>query len=233
MQLDMWSCGVTLFFALSATHPFDDHARIPEWKVIRSVITEEMIADGELPPLAEAVRSSGEVQGGSSFDALFDQTPRNSMISLAQELVQLGVDPHMSMPVPFEDIVLAQQQQEDKESDIDGESFFEEQLEPQQNWQMERQYLRNIMHGELPGIPSLLINDPAGKSIFPLSTFVVDLAQACIAGQSMIAGLINVSSEERLTATTALSHEWFTSAQPGLSTMYNHRVLAEIAEHRC
>ncbi|KAE8214202.1 hypothetical protein CF327_g2394 [Tilletia walkeri] len=231
--LDMWSCGVTLFFALSATHPFDDHARIPEWKVIRSVITEEMIADGELPPLAEAVRSSGEVQGGSSFDALFDQTPRNSMISLAQELVQLGVDPHMSMPVPFEDIVLAQQQQEDKESDIDGESFFEEQLEPQQNWQMERQYLRNIMHGELPGIPSLLINDPAGKSIFPLSTFVVDLAQACIAGQSMIAGLINVSSEERLTATTALSHEWFTSAQPGLSTMYNHRVLAEIAEHRC
>ncbi|CAD6910609.1 unnamed protein product [Tilletia controversa] len=213
-HLDMWSCGVTLFFALSATHPFDNDAKIPDWKIIPNVIEEEMIADGELPSRDVSERSGDRAQDNDVLNTLFDTTPQKSMLSLAQELIQLGVDPGMGMPEPFNAILEAQtqgQEQQEDESDIDGEPIAEG-TGRQKSWHMEREYLRNIMHGHLPGIPWLLTKDAAGQSI--------------------IAGLINVSSEERLTAAAALNHEWFTSAQPGLSTMYQHRVLSQTSEQR-
>ncbi|KAE8194283.1 hypothetical protein CF328_g4796 [Tilletia controversa] len=198
----------------TATHPFDNDAKIPDWKIIPNVIEEEMIADGELPSRDVSERSGDRAQDNDVLNTLFDTTPQKSMLSLAQELIQLGVDPGMGMPEPFNAILEAQtqgQEQQEDESDIDGEPIAEG-TGRQKSWHMEREYLRNIMHGHLPGIPWLLTKDAAGQSI--------------------IAGLINVSSEERLTAAAALNHEWFTSAQPGLSTMYQHRVLSQTSEQR-
>ncbi|KAL9939748.1 hypothetical protein V8E36_001565 [Tilletia maclaganii] len=196
--LDMWSCGVTLFFALSGYHPFDNTATVPNWALIPKVIEDELVAQGEWPAANTAVPD------GSEYLQLSPPAPQpttRSLPTLAQELLQMGVDVGMSPPPSFHN----------KYSDANAAAAAAEKKEegkaddaPKVH-ETEREYVRKILHGDLPDLPWLLSSDPAG--------------------QGMIRGLIQVSSAGRLTARDALVHEWFASAQPSLFDMYRRRVL--------
>ncbi|KAK0552747.1 hypothetical protein OC845_001533 [Tilletia horrida] len=212
--LDMWSCGVTFFFALNATHPFDHLAAIPKWGQIWELVRAELIANAELDHddlmavsdiLSQSLASQTSAQQGYTVDegAFIDASP-----------------PECSAPnvKRSSTVTETQAQEQDVKPSCDTDIFLpsadiDDHGQDDGAFAQERAYIRSIMTGQLSDIPVMLTKDPAG--------------------QDLLRGLLQMKLESRPTAAQALEHDWFESAQPSLNQMYEHRVLGRgIAQTR-
>ncbi|KAK0561919.1 hypothetical protein OC861_005577 [Tilletia horrida] len=212
--LDMWSCGVTFFFALNATHPFDHLAAIPKWGQIWELVRAELIANAELDHddlmavsdiLSQSLASQTSAQQGYTVDegTFIDASP-----------------PECSAPnvKRSSTVTETQAQEQDVKPSCDTDIFLpsadiDDHGQDDGAFAQERAYIRSIMTGQLSDIPVMLTKDPAG--------------------QDLLRGLLQMKLESRPTAAQALEHDWFESAQPSLDQMYEHRVLGRgIAQTR-
>ncbi|KAK0520665.1 hypothetical protein OC842_007027 [Tilletia horrida] len=205
--MDMWSCGVTLFFAVSAFHPFDQHGRTPKCDIMPQVVQMELDLDDATVP----VQSNNGIKAGKTAD---QDAQRRDVV----ERASVNKECFASSPSYNEDDVIQRDEMTGQATPI-GPAGREQSSNPSDHaalndggaaaanntLQEEREYVRNILQGRFADMPEQMAYDPAG--------------------QDLIRRLIETNSKARLTARQALLHEWFNSAQPALMSMYQHRVL--------